>query len=176
MKLNKLFIAIVIPALALLAACRPESDVLPRISTDKGIFEVAEAGGDVVVKLLSDEDWTAAVSPATTLDEVDGISVTPASGKASPEEQTVTIKVANNAGYNRAALVSFIGSKLSGAVTVNQKGALGERVLKLTVQEFLDKEPDATVFYELTGTVTKITDEFYNDFWLNDGTADGDPV
>ena len=176
MKLNKLFIAIVIPALALLAACRPESDVLPRISTDKGIFEVAEAGGDVVVKLLSDEDWTAAVSPATTLDEVDGISVTPASGKASPEEQTVTIKVANNAGYNRAALVSFIGSKLSGAVTVNQKGALGERVLKLTVQEFLDKEPDATVFYELTGTVTKITDEFYNDFWLNDGTADGDGI
>ena len=55
-----------------------------------------------------------------------------------------TIKVPNNAGYNRAALVSFIGSRLSGAVTVNQPGAEGERVLKLTCAEFLEKPVDAS--------------------------------
>ncbi|MBO4671996.1 MAG: BACON domain-containing protein [Bacteroidales bacterium] len=176
MKLNKIIFAIAVPVLALLAACQPESDVLSQISTDKGVYEIGAAGGDITVKLFSTEDWTAKVAPATSLDEVDGITVSPASGSASDKEQTVTIKVPNNAGYNRAALVSFLGSRLSSAVTVSQPGAEGERVLKVTCAEFLEKSVDASVFYEITGTVTKITDEYYNDFWINDGTVEGDGV
>ena len=176
MKLNKILLAIAVPAMALLASCQKESGELPQIATDKGIYEIGVAGGDITVKLIASEDWTAKVAPATSLDEVDGITVSPASGPASDKEQTVTIKVPNNAGYNRAALISFIGSRLSGAVTVNQPGAEGERVLKVTCAQFLEKSVDASVFYEITGTVTKITDEYYNDFWINDGTVEGDGV
>ncbi len=176
MKLNKILLAVAVPAMALLASCQKESGALPQISTDKGVYEIGVTGGDITVKLLSSEDWTAKVTPATSLDQIDGITVSPASGTASDKEQTVTIKVPNNAGYNRAALVSFIGSRLSGAVTVNQPGAEGERVLKLTCAEFLEKPVDASVFYEITGTVTKITDEYYNDFWINDGSVEGDGV
>ena len=176
MKLNKILLAVAVPAMALLASCQKESGALPQISTDKGVYEIGVTGGDITVKLLSSEDWTAKVTPATSLDQIDGITVSPASGSASDKEQTVTIKVPNNAGYNRAALVSFIGSRLSGAVTVNQPGAEGERVLKLTCAEFLEKPVDASVFYEITGTVTKITDEYYNDFWTNDGSVEGDGV
>lgn len=176
MKLNKILLAVAVPAMALLASCQKESGALPQISTDKGVYEIGVTGGDITVKLLSSEDWTAKVTPATSLDQIDGITVSPASGSASDKEQTVTIKVPNNAGYNRAALVSFIGSRLSGAVTVNQPGAEGERVLKLTCAEFLEKPVDASVFYEITGTVTKITDEYYNDFWINDGSVEGDGV
>ena len=176
MKINKLILALAVPAMALLAACQQEPDSLPQIATDKGIYEAAVEGGTITVKLLASEDWTATVAPATSLDEVDGIIVSPSSGSASDKEQDVVITVPKNDGYNRSALVSFIGSRLSGAVTINQPGAEGERVLKLTVAEFLEKDVDASIFYELTGTVTKITDEYYNDFWLNDGSVEGDGI
>ena len=176
MKLNKLILSIAVPVLALMSGCQTESDVLPQIATDKGVYETVEDGGTITVKLISSEEWTAKVAPATSLDEVDGITVTPNYGPASTNEQTVTVTVPKNNSYNRSALVSFIGAKLRGAVTINQPGALGERVLKLTVKEFLEKDVDASIFYELTGTVVKITDEYYNDFWLNDGTVEGDGI
>ena len=176
MKINKLILALAVPAMALLAACQQELTTMPQISTDKGIYEAGIGGGTINVKLLASEDWTATVAPATSLDEVDGITVSPASGPASDKEQDIVVTVPKNDGYNRAALVSFIGSRLSGAITIEQPGAEGERVLKLTVAEFLEKEVDASIFYELTGTVTKITDEYYNDFWLNDGSVEGDGI
>ncbi len=173
MKLNKLFLFCLVPFLAL-AGCTDDLQQAPdQISTDKGVYEAAQNGSDIVVKLISTEDWTADVAPATSLDEVDGITVSPASGPASDEPQAVTIHVPANAGYNRAALVSFIGKRLAGSVTVSQPGELGERILKLTVAEFLEKDVDASVYYELTGEVTSITDEYYNDFYLNDGSVEG---
>ena len=176
MKLNKFFFAIALPALAFLSSCQQESTTMPQISTDKGIYEATQEGGTISVQLLASEDWTAVVSPATSLDVVDGISVNPASGPASATPQEVVITVPKNDDFNRSALISFIGNRLSAAVTVNQPGAQGERVLKVTVKEFLEKDVDASVFYELTGTVTKITDEYYNDFWLNDGSVEGDGI
>ncbi len=176
MRLNKLYLAIAVPFAALLAACQPEPAVTPQISTDQGIYEIGADGGDITIKLLATEDWTAKVEPATSLDNADGISVSPASGSASEQVQTVTVHVAANAEYNRAALVSFIGSRLSGAATINQAGAQGERVLRITCAEFNKKPVDASVYYELCGTVTNITDEYYNDFYINDGTVEGDGV
>lgn len=176
MRLNKLYLAIAVPFAAFLAACQPEPAVTPQISTDKGIYEIGAEGGDITIKLLATEDWTAKVEPATSLDNADGISVSPASGSASEQFQTVTVHVAPNVEYNRAALVSFIGSRLSGAATINQAGAQGERVLRITCAEFNKKSVDASVFYELCGKVTNITDEYYNDFYINDGTVEGDGV
>ena len=70
MKINKLILALAVPAMALLAACQQEPDSLPQIATDKGIYEAAVEGGTITVKLLASEDWTATVAPATSLDEV----------------------------------------------------------------------------------------------------------
>ena len=174
MKLNKLFLFCLVPFMALLSACTEDLQQAPdQISTDKGVYEAVENGSDIVIKLVATEDWTANVAPATSLDEVDGITVNPASGSASDEPQAVTIHVPANSGYNRAALISFIGKRLSGSVTVSQPGALGERIMKVTVAEFLQKSVDASVYYELTGEVTSITDEYYNDFYLNDGSVEG---
>ena len=177
MKLNKLFLALLVPVMALTTACQEDLvELADQISTDKGVYEASMDGGDITVKLLATEDWTASVAPATSLDEVDGITVSPASGSASDVAQTVTIHVPANNGYNRSALVSFVGARLSGAVTVTQPGAEGERVLAITCAEFNKKAVDASIFYELTGEVTKITDEYYNDFYINDGTVEGDGV
>ena len=37
MKLNKILLAVAVPAMALLASCQKESGALPQISTDKGV-------------------------------------------------------------------------------------------------------------------------------------------
>ena len=177
MKLNKLFLALLVPAMALTTACQPDApEAIDQISTDKGVYEAPMNGGDITVKLLATENWTATVDPATSLDEVDGITVSPASGSASETVQNVTIHLPANDGYNRAALISFVGARLAGAITVNQPGAEGERVLAISCAEFNKKPVDASVFYELTGEVTNITDEYYNDFYINDGTVEGDGV
>lgn len=158
--------------MALFTACEPEIETVPQISTDKGVYEIGADGGVIEVKLLATEDWTAKVSPASSLDEVDGITVEPASGSASAELQTVKINVSKNAGYNRAALVSFLGSRLAGALTVKQEGAEGERVLECTIAEFLKKPVDASVYYKLTGEIVSIANDLYSNFTLKD--LDGD--
>ena len=174
MKLNRIISALAASALALFAAScvQEEITVTPQISTDKATYEVGPEGGEIVISLLATEDWAATVDPSTSLDEVEGITVTPDHGLASDKPVEVTVNVPAWDGFNRAALISFIGGRLSGAATVKQEGAQGERVLRITCKEFNEAAVDASIFYELCGTVTSITDEYYNDFYINDGTVD----
>lgn len=173
---HNIFIALALAACAFISCEQGMSEKPALIATDKGSYTAPQAGGAVIVKVLSSEDWKAEVAPATSLDDVKGITVEPATGKASDEPVEVKVNFPANAGYNRAATVSFIGKTLSAAATITQEGAEGERIMQVTVKEFLEKEVDASVFYEITGTVIKITDEYYNDFWINDGSVEGDGV
>lgn len=148
----------------------------PQISTDKASYTVGAEGGDVVVKLLSTQDWTASVAPGTSLDVVDDITVEPSEGKGSSEIVEVTVKVPANTGVNRKATVSFLGSTLSGAVTIEQEGEEGERLLTCTIAEFIAKPVDASVYYVLTGVVANsTTPTTYSNFNLRDPET-GDEV
>ena len=173
---HNIFIALALAACAFISCEQGMSEKPALIATDKGSYTAPQAGGAVIVKVLSSEDWKAEVAPATSLDDVKGITVEPATGKASDDPVEVKVNFPANTGYNRAATVSFIGKTLSAAATITQEGAEGERIMQVTVKEFLEKEVDASVFYEITGTVIKITDEYYNDFWINDGSVEGDGV
>ena len=173
---HNIFIALALAACAFISCEQGMSEKPALIATDKGSYTAPQAGGAVIVKVLSSEDWKAEVAPATSLDDVKGITVEPATGKASDDPVEVKVNFPANTGYNRAATVSFIGKTLSAAATITQEGAEGERIMQVTVKEFLEKEVDASVFYEITGTVIKINDEYYNDFWINDGSVEGDGV
>lgn len=144
------------------------------ISTDKAVYEISQEGGTVEVLVKSASSWTTTIDPASSLDVVDDFKVTPESAASSNDVIKVTVSADANDGYNRAACVSFLANGISTAVTVNQKGAQGERILVVSCAEFVDKPVDASIFYEVTGKVTKITDEYYNDFYINDGTLEGD--
>lgn len=155
----------------LAASCQKGELAQPDMYTDKAVYEIAKEGGDVVVRLKATRDWTASVSPATSLDNVEGITVTPESGKASAEVVEVTISAAANASYARAAVVSFIAENVSVAVTVNQKGSKEREPEKITVAQLLAKSDDPGIWYELTGTISNLANETYGNFDLVDETG-----
>lgn len=176
MKFNKIIAAIALPLMALFTSCEQELEVASKVSTDKSVYEVEANGGDVTVKLLAPQDWTATVSPASSLDEVEGITVEPASGSGSSQIVEVTVKVPENKGYNRKANVSFVGETISGAVTIAQVGEKGERLLECSIAEFLEKPVDASVYYVLTGVVANsVNPDTYSNFDLTDPKT-GDKV
>lgn len=143
----------------------------PMISTDNSTYEIPLEGGEVKVMLTSTRSWTARVFPATSLDDIEGIVVEPASGEASSEPIEVTIKATANASYPRAALISFETSVVSAAVTVNQDGPVARPAAELTVAEFLKKEVDASIYYKLTGTIKNLKNTEYGNFDLVDETG-----
>lgn len=176
MKFNKIIAAIALPLMALFTSCEQELEVASKVSTDKSVYAVEANGGEVTVKLLAPQDWTATVSPASSLDEVEGITVEPASGSGSSQIVEVTVKVPENKGYNRKANVSFVGETISGAVTIAQVGEKGERLLECSIAEFLKKPVDASVYYVLTGVVANsVNPDTYSNFDLTDPKT-GDKV
>lgn len=176
MKFNKIIAAIALPLMALFTSCEQDLEVASKVSTDKSVYAVEANGGEVTVKLLAPQDWTATVSPASSLDEVEGIIVEPASGSGSSQIVEVTVKVPENKGYNRKANVSFIGETISGAITISQVGEKGERLLECSIAEFLEKPVDASVYYVLTGVVANsVNPDTYSNFDLVDPKT-GDKV
>lgn len=176
MKFNKIIAAIALPLMALFTSCEQDLEVASKVSTDKSVYAVEANGGEVTVKLLAPQDWTATVSPASSLDEVEGITVEPASGNGSSQIVEVTVKVPENKGYNRKANVSFVGETISGAITITQVGEKGERLLECSIAEFLKKPVDASVYYVLTGVVANsVNPDTYSNFDLVDPKT-GDKV
>lgn len=176
MKFNKIIAAIALPLMALFTSCEQDLEVASKVSTDKSVYAVEANGGEVTVKLLAPQDWTATVSPASSLDEVEGITVEPASGSGSSQIVEVTVKVPENKGYNRKANVSFVGETISGAITISQVGEKGERLLECSIAEFLKKPVDASVYYVLTGVVANsVNPDTYSNFDLVDPKT-GDKV
>ena len=176
MKFNKIIAAIALPLMVLFTSCEQDLEVASKVSTDKSVYAVEANGGEVTVKLLAPQDWTATVSPASSLDEVEGITVEPASGSGSSQIVEVIVKVPENKGYNRKANVSFVGETISGAITIAQVGEKGERLLECSIAEFLKKPVDASVYYVLTGVVANsVNPDTYSNFDLVDPKT-GDKV
>ncbi|MCR5561633.1 MAG: BACON domain-containing protein [Bacteroidales bacterium] len=171
-----------IAAAALFAGCQgtaADTDI-PQISTEKGVYDAPQTGGEIVVKFISSTDWTAKAVPASSLDKIDDVTVSPESGSGSSEPQVIKVKFGANAGYDRAAILQILGDGLSAAVTISQPGAQGEFIEQITCAEFLKKPVDASVWYILEGAITKIAkgssaEDKYNNFYINDGSiTDGD--
>lgn len=177
MKIAKILLSLFCTA-ALFAGCEMTEKVEnPSTATDKAAYEIPKEGGSVTIKVLSSVDWDATAAPASSRDNVDDIVVEPASGKASSKPVEVVVTLGPNAGYNRGAIVSFIGDGASAAVTVSQEGELGELIEQITIAEFLAKPVDATIYYLIEGKITSIaqgslpTDK-YSNFYINDGTGE----
>ena len=152
-------------------SCQKGELAYPEMYTDKAVYEVAQDGGRAVLKLKATRDWMATVAPATSLDNVEGIVVEPASGKGSADIIEIHLRAGKNEGYPRTALISFISDDVSVAVTLNQDGPMERAPEKLTVKDFLAKDVDAGIWYELTGTIANLANETYGNFDLVDETG-----
>lgn len=170
MKFNKIIAAIALPLMALFTSCEQDLEVASKVSTDKSVYAVEANGGEVTVKLLAPQDWTATVSPASSLDEVEGITVEPASGNGSSQIVEVTVKVPENKGYNRKANVSFVGETISGAITIAQVGEKGERLLECSIAEFLEA-PVGDKPYRIVAKIESIVNDQFGNLYAEDATG-----
>ena len=103
------------------ASCNKENDLVSaaKISVDPTTLTFGVSGGATPVYLTANRDWTASVSGT-------GVTVSPESGSASNDPQTITINAEKNDGKTRTAVVTFsCGNNLEATVNVTVTGALG---------------------------------------------------
>ena len=87
----------------------------PEITVSATELAFEEAGGDKSLTLNATRDWKVTST-------ADWVVVTPASGKASADDQTVTVSATENTGGNRVATLTFTIGMVSKTVQVSQVG------------------------------------------------------
>ena len=91
----------------------------------------------------------------------------------SAEDGVLTVTVAENDGEARTATITLsCGDADDVVLTLNQAEYVDTSVIEeITVADFLDKSVDANVWYQLTGTVSNISNTQYGNFNLVDATG-----
>ena len=125
---------------AALVGCRPEeADImLPEIKiagpalTFDAETKLASCPLDmqlvnIPLTITANRDWTADIN--WDADEIPWIAVTPESGVASDQPQSVTLTVLNNAGYNRNKRVKFSIGYDYKTIDITQTGERGEEII-----------------------------------------------
>lgn len=168
----------VFAALALgFVSCEKASEVdggVYQIAFAQGNYEIGADGGTVTVSAVANvAEWNAYLHPATSLDSMEGVSLSDTTGKGSKEPFELSVSFLKNEGYNRSVVLSVSdGGSVFGATVITQIGPLGRRLDKITVAEFLKKKEDAGIYYEITGIVGSIANDLFSNFTLID--LDGD--
>lgn len=125
MKMKKFFYFAMSAVIAsAMTSCGEEEEVLGPASLKAEVSEVrlAAEGETKTFELKATRDWSAEIIGS----DVEGIDVSPLSGKASNDPVTITVKAAKNEGKNRTATIKFTASAtLTAIVTVSQDGSLG---------------------------------------------------
>lgn len=125
MKMKKFFYLAMSTVIAsAMTSCGEEEEVLGPASLKAEVSEVtlSPEGETKTFELKATRDWSAEIIGS----DVEGIDVSPLSGKASNDPVTITVKAAKNEGKNRTATIKFTASAtLTAIVTVSQDGSLG---------------------------------------------------
>ena len=125
MKMKKFFYLAMSAVIAsAMTSCGEEEEVLGPASLKAEVSEVtlSAEGETKTFELKATRDWSAEIIGSN----VEGIEVSPLSGKASNDPVTITVKAAKNEGKNRTATIKFTASAtLTAIVTVSQDGSLG---------------------------------------------------
>ena len=107
-----------------MTSCGEEEEVLgpASLKAEVPLVTLSAEGETKTFELKATRDWTAEIIGS----DVEGIEVSPLSGKASNDPVTITVKAAKNEGKNRTATIKFTASAtLTAIVTVSQDGSLG---------------------------------------------------
>ena len=163
MKLNYIFASFVAAA-ALLVGCTVEEPVSKleglEVSNDY-ITVAADDNSSTSITVTADEAWTASASGA------DWITISPASGSAG---QTVTMTItASAASAARKGEVHIKTGSKTKIISVNQSAPAGVEVPPSTCAEVIAGE---NITYKVVGTVTKIANTQYGNWYLADDTGE----
>lgn len=154
-------------ALVALVSCEEEENLgLPTIRLGgDGTMTFETAGGDQQITLDATRDWWVEC-------DADWLMVSPETGKASAESQTVTVTAKPNTGMDRTADVKFTIGMSFQTLTVTQTGPGGSAEDLIVYANDFDKEL-ATQTYGTKGDKWPYLDQF--DGWKNEtGTGASD--
>lgn len=119
MKFKSLFAAAALAVFALVGCESEENLGEARISVDPTSISLAATDDSKAVTLIATRDWQIYSQP-------DWVALDKTTGTASTKEQTVTISVAANSGYDREGEVVFTIGLARASLTVKQAGEAGE--------------------------------------------------
>ena len=112
------FIITAVAAVAALAACQNKEDLdTSKFELSKSTLNFGTEAGSQTLTLTSGKAWRAEYA-----DGVEWVSVTPKSGSASAEPQTITITVTPNDVYERATTITFTNGLVREKLTIKQAG------------------------------------------------------
>ena len=145
-------------AVAFFAACTQENVDLgtPDITIDKSEMTFDVAGGNQTLIVTATRDWKVET-------DADWVVVSPESGAASADPQTVTVSVLENPDMDRNADIKFTIGMKSKYLTVSQAGPGGSPEALIVYYNDFDKE-EATKTYG-TGSSWPYLDQFEG--WKN---------
>ncbi len=134
MKIRNLFLAI-IASMAAFIACQEEEVNLgtPNIVLSETEISFESAGGEQSLTVTASRDWMVET-------DADWVVVSPESGLASADAQTVTVTVLENTGLDRSVDVKFTIGMKSKYLTVNQAGPKGSAENLIVYYNDYDKE------------------------------------
>lgn len=156
-----------------MGACQEEPVQAPAINLNEDEISIGAEGGESSVLIKPTRDWTATVENGA-----DWLTVNPASGSSADVVVEVKVVAEANEGEARSAKVTFTAANIEEVLTVSQEAVSGggnepgddEGVI--TVEEFLSKPVDGSVYYRLKGTITDLFNTEYGNFHLVDSTGD----
>lgn len=161
------FILASLAALVTLVSCEELVNLgLPSIKlSGDGTMTFEAAGGDQQITLIATRDWTVEC-------DAEWLMISPDSGIASADMQTITITALENKGMDRTADVKFALETSFQTLTVTQAGPGGSAEALIVYSNDFDKEL-ATQTYGSSGDRWPYLDQF--DGWQNEtGTGAGD--
>ena len=158
MKLRNLFWG-AIASLAVFAACEePEQNLgTPDIKISESEMTFEAEGGNQELTVTATREWTVDT-------DADWVVVSPDSGAASAEAQTVTVSVLENSGMDRTADLKFTIGMKSKYLTVSQAGPGGSPEALIVYYNDFDKE-EATKTYGSSNSSWPYLDQFEG--WKN---------
>ena len=157
MKLKNLFWG-ALASLAVFAACEePEQNLgTPDITVSATEMTFDAVGGDQTLTITATRDWMVET-------DADWVVVSPESGSASSEAQTVTVSVLENTGLDREANLKFTIGMKSKYLTVSQAGPGGSAEALIVYYNDYDKEVAEKTYG--SGSSWPYLDQF--DGWMN---------
>ena len=161
-----LLVALMVLSVAVFAACEePEQNLgTPDIGLSVTEMTFDTAGGEQTLTVTATRDWMVET-------DADWVVVSPESGSASAEAQTVTVSVLENTGLDREVDLKFTIGMKSKYLTVSQAGPGGSAEALIVYYNDYDKEVAEKTYG--SGTSWPYLDQF--DGWMNQtGTGAAD--
>ena len=152
------FVVSALAAAVALVSCNPQEENLgmPSIKIGESAVEFTSEGGEKQLTITATRDWMADW-------DADWLVVSPESGRASADAQTVTVTALSNTGMDRSADVKFTIGMASKTLKVTQAGPGGSAEALIVYYNDYDKE-EAEKTYG-SGSSWPYLDQF--DGWMN---------